>query len=309
MEKSLDIVSIGECLLELSTNEYFENSKTFNVSFGGDALTSAVAAKHMGARVGLITSIGDDYFKNKLLSELRNEGLDLSNIRFCQEKNGIYLCGHNDRNEFVTYRRKVAGCCLALDESHNHEEYIKSTKAVYSTGIAQSLSIASSDLVKQTFEMARQNDVITAYDPNYTSSFMTTYDTKGYLEDIIDNIDVLFLSLKNDVESLYELSSAEKIINYFTDYGVKTIVVKSHEDGGYYVYSNGKTEFCSFYVQCNSAHTMCAGDVFNGGFLAAMVSGHTAFESAKMAAKQSGMFIEKQGTIKDIPYLDEILEA
>ena len=54
---------------------------------------------------------------------------------------------------------------------------------------------------------------------------------------------------------------------------------------------------------------MCAGDVFNGGFLAAMVSGHTAFESAKMAAKQSGMFIEKQGTIKDIPYLNEILGA
>src|SRR5574344_249782 len=304
MEKSLDIIAIGECILELSTNEYFEDTKSFDVSFGGDVLTSAVAAKRMKSKVGLITSIGNDYFKNTLVSSLNSEGLELSHVHYCDEKNGLYLCGHNDRNEFVTYRRKVAASCLSLTDTN--AEYLKSAKAVYATGITQSLSIASNDLVKKTFEVARANDIITAYDPNYTSSFMTTYDTKEYLEDIISNIDILFLSLKNDVESLYEFTSIEKFINYITDYGVNTVVIKSHKDGGYYVYNNGKTEFCPFYTASNSTHTMGAGDVFNGGFLSSIVSGHTAFEAAKIAAKQSGMFIERQGTIKDIPYLEEI---
>lgn len=305
MEKTLDIITIGECLLELSTNEYFENAKSFNLSFGGDVITSAVAAKRLGSKVGIITSIGDDYFKNPLINKLNQQELDISNIKICNEKNGLYLCGHNEKNELITYRRRVASNYLT--EEDFNEEYILSSRAVYSTGITQSLSIGSNQLVKKIFETARNNDILTAYDPNYTSSFMTTYDTKEYLEDIIENIDVLFMSLKNDVEALYDLTSVEKIVNYFTDYGVKVIVVKSHLENGYYIYSNGKTEFCPFYTTTQVDYTMGAGDVFNGGFLSAYTNGYTPVEAAQVAAKQAGLFIERLGIIENIPNSEELL--
>lgn len=305
MEKTLDIITIGECLLELSTNEYFENAKSFNLSFGGDVITSAVAAKRLGSKVGIITSIGDDYFKNPLINKLNQQELDISNIKICNEKNGLYLCGHNEKNELMTYRRRVASNYLT--EEDFNEEYILSSRAVYSTGITQSLSIGSNQLVKKIFETARNNDILTAYDPNYTSSFMTTYDTKEYLEDIIENIDVLFMSLKNDVEALYDLTSVEKIVNYFTDYGVKVIVVKSHHENGYYIYSNGKTEFCPFYTTTQVDYTMGAGDVFNGGFLSAYTNGYTPVEAAQVAAKQAGLFIERLGIIENIPNSEELL--
>ena len=305
MEKTLDIITIGECLLELSTNEYFENAKSFNLSFGGDVITSAVAAKRLGSKVGIITSIGDDYFKNPLINKLNQQELDISNIKICNEKNGLYLCGHNEKNELITYRRRVASNYLTEDDFN--EEYILSSRAVYSTGITQSLSIGSNQLVKKIFETARNNDILTAYDPNYTSSFMTTYDTKEYLEDIIENIDVLFMSLKNDVEALYDLTSVEKIVNYFTDYGVKVIVVKSHLENGYYIYSNGKTEFCPFYTTTQVDYTMGAGDVFNGGFLSAYTNGYTPVEAAQVAAKQAGLFIERLGIIENIPNSEELL--
>ena len=288
MEKTLDIITIGECLLELSTNEYFENAKSFNLSFGGDVIASAVAAKRLGSKVGIITSIGDDYFKNTIINKLNQ-----------------YLCAHTDKNELMTYRRRVASNYLT--EEDFNEEYILSSRAVYSTGITQSLSIGSNQLVKKIYETARNNDILTAYDPNYTSSFMTTYDTKEYLEDIIENIDVLFMSLKNDVEALYDLTSVEKIVNYFTDYGVKVIVVKSHLENGYYVYSNGKTEFCPFFATSQVNYTMGAGDVFNGGFLAAITNGYTAFEAAQIAAKQAGLFIDRLGIIENIPNSEELL--
>ena len=205
----------------------------------------------------------------------------------------------------MTYRRRVASNYLT--EEDFNEEYILSSRAVYSTGITQSLSIGSNQLVKKIFETARNNDILTAYDPNYTSSFMTTYDTKEYLEDIIENIDVLFMSLKNDVEALYDLTSVEKIVNYFTDYGVKVIVVKSHLENGYYIYSNGKTEFCPFYTTTQVDYTMGAGDVFNGGFLSAYTNGYTPVEAAQVAAKQAGLFIERLGIIENIPNSEELL--
>ena len=305
MEKSLDIIAIGECLIELSSNDYFENSNQFNISFGGDIITSAIAARKFGAKVGLISSIGDDYFKNKIIEQLNNFEFDISNIKIYPEKNGLYLCSKTDKNELITYRRKVASNYLSLDDFN--ENYINSTRVVYSTGITQSLSITSNQLVKKIYQTAKENDILTAYDPNYTSSFMTAYDTKEYLEDIIENIDILFMSLKNDVEALYELSSVEKIVNYFTDYGVKIIVVKSHLDNGYFIYHNGKTEFCPFMNNNNITHTMGAGDVFNGGFLAAIINGYTPIEATNIAAKQAGIYIDRLGIIKEIPTSEELL--
>ena len=306
MDKNLDIIAIGECLLELSTNEYFENTKSFNLSFGGDIINTLVAARRMGATTGMISAIGDDYFKDIILSKLNSEGIDLSCIKICNEKNGLYLCGRSEKKELVTYRRRIAGSSLSLEDYN--EDYIKSARMIYTTGITQSLSLKTNELVKQIFKTARENDITTAYDPNYSSSFMTTYDTKEYLEDIVENVDILFFSLKNNVDAIYELSSVEKIVNYFRDYGVKIIVVKSHLENGYYVYTNGKTEFIGASLTVDG-HSIGSGDVFNGGFLAAISKGYTPFEAGQIAAKQASIFIERAGLIQEIPRHDELLRV
>ena len=306
MDKNLDIIAIGECLLELSTNEYFENTKSFNLSFGGDIINTLVAARRMGATTGMISAIGDDYFKDIILSKLNSEGIDLSCIKICNEKNGLYLCGRSEKKELVTYRRRIAGSSLSLEDYN--EDYVKSARMIYTTGITQSLSLKTNELVKQIFKTARENDITTAYDPNYSSSFMTTYDTKEYLEDIVENVDILFFSLKNNVDAIYELSSVEKIVNYFRDYGVKIIVVKSHLENGYYVYTNGKTEFIGASLTVDG-HSIGSGDVFNGGFLAAISKGYTPFEAGHIAAKQASIFVERAGLIQEIPRHDELLRV
>lgn len=306
MDKNLDIIAIGECLLELSTNEYFENTKSFNLSFGGDIINTLVAARRMGATTGIISAIGNDYFKDVILSKLNSEGIDLSSVKICNEKNGLYLCGRSEKKELVTYRRRIAGSSLSLEDYN--EDYIKSARMIYTTGITQSLSLKTNELVKQIFKTARENDITTAYDPNYSSSFMTTYDTKEYLEDIVENVDILFFSLKNNVDAIYELSSVEKIVNYFRDYGVKIIVVKSHLENGYYVYTNGKTEFIGASLTVDG-HSIGSGDVFNGGFLAAISKGYTPFEAGHIAAKQASIFVERAGLIQEIPRHDELLRV
>ena len=306
MDKNLDIIAIGECLLELSTNEYFENTKSFNLSFGGDIINTLVAARRMGATTGIISAIGNDYFKDVILSKLNSEGIDLSCIKICNEKNGLYLCGRSEKKELVTYRRRIAGSSLSLEDYN--EDYVKSARMIYTTGITQSLSLKTNELVKYIFKTARENDITTAYDPNYSSSFMTTYDTKEYLEDIIENVDILFFSLKNNVDAIYELSSVEKIVNYFRDYGVKIIIVKSHLENGYYVYTNGKTEFIGASLTVDG-HSIGSGDVFNGGFLAAISKGYTPFEAGHIAAKQASIFVERAGLIQEIPRHDELLRV
>ena len=53
---------------------------------------------------------------------------------------------------------------------------------------------------------------------------------------------------------------------------------------------------------------MNAGDVFNGGFLSAVINGYSPLEAAQIAAKQAGIFIERKSTLKDIPTKEELME-
>ena len=203
MEQKIDIAIIGECLIELSANGSLADTSTLNKYFGGDTVTTAVAVARLGGNVTYLTKVGNDGFSEFILSSLKKENIDTSLIKTNEEQNGMYIVSHTlDKKEVLYYKRKTAATKLSIDDIT--EESIKKLKLVYSTGVVQSLSASSRELVRETFRIAKANDVMTAYDPNYTSCFMNSDDTKEYFEEIIDFTDIIFLSLKNDAVKLYE---------------------------------------------------------------------------------------------------------
>ena len=179
---------------------------------------------------------------------------------------------------------------------------------VYSTGVVQSLSASSRELIRETFRIAKENDVLTAYDPNYTSCFMNSTDTKEYFEEIVDYTDVIFLSFKNDAIKLYELESIDKFMHYFWDRGVKIVIIKSHIDNGYYTGYNGDVTFTEFYNNQKTIDTTASGDVFNGGFLYALNNGYSPIDATKFASVVSGLQTQNYGAIQSIPYKEAVME-
>lgn len=107
MDEKLDVVAIGECLIELSANTKMSDAECLYKYYGGDALATAVAALRMGAKVGFITRVGNDSFKDYLLDGWHSEGLDkfvdhaivFGDNRFNLRK--IFV--QNDRNLFCSH--------------------------------------------------------------------------------------------------------------------------------------------------------------------------------------------------------------
>ena len=66
MNEKLDIITIGESLIELSTSESLKTAESLNKFYGGDTLTTAIAALRLGSKVGFISRIGMDCFKDYL---------------------------------------------------------------------------------------------------------------------------------------------------------------------------------------------------------------------------------------------------
>jgi len=308
MEQSKNnIAIIGECLIELTSNGSLAESSTLNKYFGGDTITTAVAISRLGGSVTYLTKVGNDGFSDFIISSLQHENIDTSLIKTNDEQNGMYIVANNqNKKEVLYYKRKTAATKLSIDDLN--EDFISQLKLIYSTGTIQSLSAGSRELVRESFKKARENEVLTAYDPNYTSCFMSSSDTKELLEEIIDYTDIIFLSLKGDAVRLYEIDSIEQIMKYFWDKGVKIVVIKSHIDNGYYTGYNGAINFTEFYNTTKAIDITASGDVFNGGFIYAITNGYQPFEAAKFASVVSGLQTQNYGAIQSIPYLKTVME-
>lgn len=308
METKIDIAIIGECLIELSSNGTLAESSTLNKYYGGDTVTTAVAIARLGGNVTYITKIGNDGFSDFILSSLQKENIDTSLIKTNDEQNGMYIVSKTqDKKELLYYKRKTAATKLSIEDLN--EECIKRLKLIYSTGVVQSLSAGSRELVRESYRIAKENDVITAYDPNYTSCFMNSYDSKEILDEIVEYTDIIFLSMKNDAAKLYEIDSVDSIMKYFWDKGVKVVVVKSHIDNGYYTGYKGEINFTEFYNSSKAIDITASGDVFNGGFLYAITKGYAPNDATKFASVVSGLQTQNYGAIQSIPYMKNVMES
>lgn len=306
-QQKIDVAIIGECLIELSSNNSLAESNTLSKYFGGDTVTTSVAVARLGGKISYITQVGNDGFSKFIISSLNQENIDTSLIKANDEQNGMYIASRTpEKTELLYYKRKTAATKLSIEDIPS--EFIKNLKLIYSTGIVQSLSASARELVRESFKVARENEVLTAYDPNYTSCFMNSSDTKEYLDEILDYTDIIFLSLKSDAVKLYEIDSIDKVMKYFWDKGVNIVIIKSHIDNGYYTGYNGTISFTEFYNSSDAIDITASGDVFNGGFLYAITNGFSPSEATKFASVVSGLQTQKYGTIQPIPYLDEVME-
>lgn len=301
----LDIITIGESLIELSTNAKMSQAGCLYKYYGGDAIATAIAALRMGSKVGFVTRVGNDAFKDYLLDSWQAEGLDISQVKLTDEPNGMYIVARPSiqEKEVVYYRKKIASSKLSLEDIDI--EYLKKANVVYASGVTQSLSPSANEAVETTFRLAKENGITTAYDPNYYSAISTPEEARESFNRISSYIDILFMSTKHDTINILDIDSPENIIKKLWDMGISTIVLKASDKKGYYTGYNGNIVFTEFYTN-DVIDTTCSGDTFNGGFLHALTHGFTPFEAAKFASIVAGLQAKGIGAIKSIPYKDEV---
>ena len=61
-----EFISIGECMVELFSDQPLEEAETFTRSLAGDSLNILVAASRLGTSTGYITRLGSAPFTDYL---------------------------------------------------------------------------------------------------------------------------------------------------------------------------------------------------------------------------------------------------
>ncbi len=299
MIENLDIITIGEGLVELSSNTSLKFAQIFDKYYGGDSLCTAIAALRCGSSAGYITKLGNDNFYEYLLDAWDSEGLDVSQIKLSQGQNGLYFVGKKEnKSEFVFYRKKTAAKNLSIEDINF--DYIRNAKCVYATGFVQSLSLSVREVVREIFKFASENDIPVAYDPNFSPKVSTQEEAKEYFDEVSKYIDIIFLNTKTDTQALFDTVSIDKVRKILADNAINVNIIREHKKG-IHVSNTANYEFIE-YKQIPIVDPTGWEAAFNGGFLNYFLKGYDTIKCAKYANSLSILQIRNVGAIKSIPY-------
>ena len=302
MYNALDIITIGESLVEFSSDKSLVCADNFVKYYGGDTLSVAVSALRSGSKVGYITKVKNDGFGEFLLDSWQKEGLDSGQVKFSELQNGIYFTGQkNNTVEMQFYRKKTAASTLCIDDINF--DYIKSAKLIFATGFVQSLSLSCAEVVREVFKFAKKNDIIVGYYPNFRHTELTSDDAKELFEQVKEYIDIIFINTKDDL--IFDTESPDKLIERLIDIQLEnSLVIKN----GVGIWSSDGTDSAFIKMhEFNPVDYTGYTSAIIGAYISSRLQGKSRMESLKYANTLGMLQAMKLGAIRSIPSREVVL--
>lgn len=298
----LDIISIGECMVEFFCEGGLGEAELFHKAYGGDTLNTLVTASRLGSRTGYITRVGRDPFARFLLTSWEREGIDISHAPLIEGVNGIYFISLSEGGgrEFTYYRKGSAAS--TLDTKELDRDYISGAKILHSSGITQALSRSNRKYVLEAFKTAREAGVKVSYDTNLRTKLWDLEAAREGLEEVLEYVDI-FLPSAEELESLLGLKGGKEVADYFSG-RVDVVAVKEGVEGATVIYGGKVRHIPPLHL--GVVDTTGAGDAFNGGFLHALASGLDPFLAGEMGVVTAGLKVRGRGAVASLPRKEEV---
>ena len=292
MEKKLDLIGIGECLVEFSDI----GSGQYQIGYSGDVLNSLSAAGRLGLSTGLLSAIGDDPFTEELRHILNVEHIDLSHAPVLEGKpNGVYFLSI-DAMSLPTFhflrQNSAAREMFNAQPISSLIEYVRSARAL----LFSSIPLAVIKDRENLFELLRavKGETILAFDLNIRKALWNDLDELvTLLRQLAPLIDILFITNEDDT-ILFGPRQASDALNDYVRRGFRQVVIRR---GGLptLVSSDGEQFEVPVPHVANIIDTTGAGDAFDAGYIAAMLRNHLSYESAAMGNATAAVSLESRG--------------
>ena len=300
-----EIVAIGECLVELYSDEPIGVASQFHRAFAGDTCNAVLMASRLGLSCGYVTRMGDDPFADYLLAELRKAGVDTSRVKRVDGFNGVHfisLLPDGDR-EFVYYRSGSAASTMTPDDLD--AAYIGSAGVLHLSAILQATSPSARSTVIEAAKMARRLGVTVSYDTNLRLNLWPVEEARAALEDILPHVDIVFVSHPSETGSLLGVDSELAALELLLDRGVGVAAVKCGADGSW-VATPDRVARVEAIAPAGVSDTTGAGDAFAAGVMLGIVRGWGPFEGARWGAASAGLKVGARGAVVSQPSLEDV---
>ena len=314
MEKEVDIVALGELLIDFTEAGYGASGmKLFEQNPGGAPANLLTVVSHMGFKTSFIGKVGNDMHGLFLKRTLEQEGIGTDSLIV---DNSLFTTlafveiDKNGERNFSFARKPGADTQLKAEELN--QELLKNCK-IFHFG---SLSLTDDPAKKATQEAVRiagDAGAVISYDPNYRASLWPDPAAAvAAMKSMIPMVDVMKVS---DEESLLLTgeSDYESAADVLLSMGPQLVAITLGADGVLIATKEDKKVVSGY--QVDTVDTTGAGDSFWGGFLSGFLTLNKNLDELSWdeicACAQQGnavaaLCVQKRGGIPAIPAKEEV---
>jgi sugar/nucleoside kinase (ribokinase family) len=289
-KRPLDCLVAGDAnadlLIEGITRLEFEKEKLashMDLVLGGSSSIMAFNLARLGAKVGFVGIVGDDFFGKFVMERLRWAGVDVHAIRQLRgAKTGLTIwCNKGSKRAGITYSGTIA-MLRARDVS---DADLRKARHLHVGAyfVLEKLHAGAAAM----FRRARKLGVTTSLDCNYDPA--ETWDSG--IRQVLKFTDVFF---PNEIEALRLTNSSSVESAAWELAKLARIAVVKLGAKGALVCAEGK-QFRVAAVKTRVVDTTGAGDSFDAGFLASFLKGGSIEESAHAGAAAGARAVSAVG--------------
>lgn len=165
------IVTFGELMLRLKSpgHERLFQSPELEATFGGGEANVAVSLSLLGEKASFVGALSKDPIGEAALRSLRSYGVDVSRVRRCPERTGIYFLetGADQRASQVVYDRAGSAASLMKEGDFDWADILADADWFHVTGITPALSASAAGAAIEAAKAARAVGAKVSVDLNY----------------------------------------------------------------------------------------------------------------------------------------------
>jgi len=305
-----EFVTIGEVPAVLVSKNIgrMRYNKEFEVRPGGAEGTVAVGVKRLGHSSGWISQLGEDEFGFYILSLIRGEGVDVSNVHMISDRQtGIFFRERLPRGEARNFYYRTGSAFSEMGPESLDENYIASAKILHITGIAPALSNSCRKMIKSAIDIAKRHEVLVIFDPNMRVKLWEAEEARPVMEELMMAADYICPGLE-DLQLIYGEKLPEKdFAKYLHELGCKKVILKLGIRGAMLSLPS-RNEIIPGYPIKNPIDLMGAGDAFAAGFISGILKGFKLKEAIDLANIVASLSIQLPGNIESLPTWDEVMK-
>lgn len=262
------------------------SSNSLEVFNGGKGFNQSIALSRAGMKVYHAGMVGED--GEELLLALKNEGIDVSNVRVNKGKTGHALIqvDKTGQNNIILYGG--ANQCISKD-------FVDGVLEQFSKGdiIILQNEINNMDYI---INQAYEKGMLIAFNPSPINENISLLPMEKINWFILNEIEGMAISGEDNKDKV-----AESILKKYPE---AKVALTLGEEGVIYLDKNQQHSFGIYDVEVKD--TTGAGDTFTGYFMANIIEGNPIPLALERASKASALAISERGASNAIPTKDQV---
>ncbi|WP_404406462.1 sugar kinase [Pelagibacterium halotolerans] len=291
------IVSAGEAMVELSGG----HAGMYRLGFAGDTLNTAYYLRlGLGTdwQVDYFTTVGDDIYSDQMVDHIAASGIGTDLIaKIPGKRAGLYMIHQAEGDRHFTYWRDTSAAKLLADDPAQLDAALRDTNVVYFSGITLAiLAPEARQRLITAIGARRQAGAMVAFDPNIRPALWPSDDAVREALTAAARISSIVLPTHADEVRYFGDKDAEATADRYLAAGAVEVVVKNGGDPALVAAGTTRVSVPAQIVS-TVVDATGAGDSFNGGYIAARLSGRDPEAAARQGHATAGVVIGHHGAL------------